>query len=290
MSAARNEAILIHARLALDFALVAERLRRSTVQVRTHAHSSGAGVIWTSDGLIITNAHVAHGRHARAELADGRAFDASVTRSDHQLDIAALRIEADNLPAATIGDADALRVGELVMAVGHPHGIAGALTVGIIHRVGRRWIEADLRLGPGNSGGPLADAGGHINSRNSMVAGGLALAVPSNEVERFLSGKEDRTLLGVTVRPVLVPRAGEPLLGLLILEIQPRGLAEEAGLLIGDILIGAGGRHFKTPGDLVTAIRALAPGDALRLTLIRGGTETTCDVRPPREPVAAEAA
>jgi len=290
MSAARDEATRMHARFALDFALVAERLRRSTVQVRTHAHSAGAGVIWSRDGLIITNAHVVRGRHARVELTDGRAFDASITKSDRQLDIAALRIEAGNLPAATVGDANALRVGELVMAVGHPNGIAGALTVGIIHRLGQRWIEADARLGPGNSGGPLANASGRIVGINSMVAGGLALAVPSNEVEHFLSGREGRTLLGITVRPVLVPRAGKRLLGLLILEIQSRSLAEEAGLLIGDILTGAGDRRFKTPGDLVSAMSALAPGDALRLTLTRGGTEATCDVRPPREPVAAEAA
>jgi serine protease Do len=151
--------------------------------------------VWRSDGLIVTNAHVAQ-RGATVVLADGRVFDAELVRWDPERDLAALRIAASALPAAQVGDAETLRVGEMVFAVGNPLGLTGALTAGMIHAIGPRheprprWIQADLRLAPGNSGGPLADARGHVVGVNAMVAGGLALAVPSSTVERFLREPE----------------------------------------------------------------------------------------------------
>ncbi len=124
----------------------------------------------------------------------------------------------------THGDSESLRVGQLVLAVGHPLGIKGALTTGIIHAINRagqggqqKWVQADLRLAPGNSGGPLANAWGQVIGINSMVAGGLALAVPSNAVERFLGATGRRAYLGVTTQPVQVKLQGTPALGLLTL-------------------------------------------------------------------------
>lgn len=181
------------------FIEIAARLRRATVRVRGHGslsgqHGGGSGVIWQPDGLIITNAHVARGPRPSVILADGRTLVATVTARDERHDLAALTVDATGLPAAVIGDSDALRVGALVLAVGNPLGLAGALTTGIVHAAlpdgprGHGWVRADVRLAPGNSGGPLADAAGRVIGINSMIAGGLALAVPSNTVARFLRG------------------------------------------------------------------------------------------------------
>lgn len=174
-----------------ELAAVAAALNRSTVQVRSRRFSMGSGVIWHAKGLIITNAHVVNGSRAMVELSDGRIFDAVCTSRDLQRDLAVLTVLADDLPAAIIGDSDALRVGQLALAVGNPLGLVGALTTGIIHTIGSkdpasRWIQADVRLAPGNSGGPLADARGQVIGINTVIARGLALAIPSNAVQRFL--------------------------------------------------------------------------------------------------------
>jgi serine protease Do len=175
-------------------ASLAERLRRVTVEVRGAGRGHGSGVIWSPEGRIVTNAHVARGRPT-VVLSDDRAFEAEVIAWDPAWDLAVLRIEARELPVAEIGDSDALRVGELAFAVGSPFGLRGALSAGMIHAVprggpaGSRFIRADLRLAPGNSGGPLADARGRVVGINAMIHGGLALAIPSNAVERFLGAR-----------------------------------------------------------------------------------------------------
>ncbi|MBC8122776.1 MAG: trypsin-like peptidase domain-containing protein [Gemmatimonadaceae bacterium] len=261
------------------FALVAERLRRSTVQVRTGSSGRGSGVIWRPDGLIVTNAHVAGRARATVELSDGRAFEAVVVARDPERDLAALTVPACDLPAAVRGDAEKLRVGELVLAVGYPLGLDGALTVGIVHALdSRKWVQADVRLAPGNSGGPLADAAGRVIGINTMIANGLGLAVPSNVVEQFLGASQERPYLGVTMRPVPVSLGGRRLLGLVLLEVATGSRAEAVGLLMGDVLIGVGGRFFETPEDLTRTLRNAAPGTRMRLELMRGGRRTGCDV------------
>lgn len=262
-------------RITQELATVAAALSRSTVQVRTGRRSAGSGVIW-SDGLIITNAHVISGSSQATVEWDGRVFDAICTSRDTERDLAALTVSAPDLPAANIGDSDALRVGELVLAVGNPLGVSGALTTGIIHAASTdEWIQADVRLAPGNSGGPLADAQGRVVGINSVIAGGLALAVPSNAVERFL--RVERPLLGVTIQPVLVPLASGRVFGLLVLEVRQSSLAESAGLLIGDVLIGAGNRLFNTAADLLKALQ-VGVDETLQLDLIRAGKRITCEV------------
>jgi serine protease Do len=270
-----------HTDLVSDFTAVAERLRRATVQIHGLGPGVGSGVIWRESGLIITNAHVARAARARVRLWDGRALDATVIRRDPPRDLAALKVEANGLPAATMGDSSALRVGELVLAVGNPLGLVGALTMGIIHTNEpdqQKWVQADVRLAPGNSGGPLANARGQVIGVNSMVAWGLALAVPSNAVERFLSGPHKRPYLGVTLQPVRVPLSNQRVFGLLVLEVEPGSLAEKAGLLAGDVLIGAGGQSFKTLGDLAVALSTTGFGAVLLLDLVRGGQRMACDV------------
>jgi serine protease Do len=171
------------------FAQLAERLQASTVRVGDGRRGAGSGVVWSMDGLVITNAHVARGRSASIVFHDGRRSSARVIARDPERDLAALRLEnvvAFPLPVAGVRDASTLRVGELVVAVGNPLGLVGALTAGIVQRQSDRFVIADLRLEPGNSGGPLADAQGRVVGINSMVARGLALAVPSNAVTDFL--------------------------------------------------------------------------------------------------------
>lgn len=259
-----------------DFGEVAERLRRSTVQVHSgrSQRGSGSGVIWSEDGLVVTNAHVARGDRAQVELWDGREYRAEVTARDARRDVAALRIDAAGLPAATAGDSSALRPGEMVVAVGNPLGFVGALTTGVVHALGPfrglgrlPWVQAAVRLAPGNSGGPLADARGRVIGLNTMVAaGGLALAVPSNAVAEFLRRGGSRASLGVTVRPVLLEDRRS--VALLVLEVAPQGAAAAASILIGDLLLGANGRRFQSVDDLADALDA-APG-TLSLQFLRG--------------------
>lgn len=285
--------------LAAEFVAMAERLRRSTVQVRGRGPGGGSGVIWRPDGLIITNAHVARGSEAIVELWDGRVLEGQVTARDQRRDLATIQLTATELPAAVIGDSAELRVGELVLAVGNPLGLVGALTTGIVHAVtpvegrrGQHWVQADVRLAPGNSGGPLANAYGQVIGINSMINGGLALAVPSNDVERFLRRGAEQPYLGITTQPVQVRLEGRRALGLLVLETAPGGAAEAAGLLIGDVLIGVTGRPFSAPEDLLDALHDAGPGSALSLDLLRAGTHLTREVivAARREPAQAEAA
>src|ERR1039457_4538083 len=174
------------------FGEIAERLRRSTVQVFSdRRRGGGSGVVWKPDGLIVTNAHVARQPQAQVELWDGRRFEARVVAYDARRDLAALRIAAQGSAgglagsagglagsagglaagdyAATPGDSSRLRPGELVIAVGSPLGFSGALSTGVVHSIGalpgmgrQDWVRADVQLAPGNSGGPLADAWGNV--------------------------------------------------------------------------------------------------------------------------------
>lgn len=263
------------------FGEVAERLRRSTVQVLqinqrgSRERGSGSGVIWTSDGLIVTNAHVARDERARVELWDGRSFEADVTARHPRRDLASLRIRTTGLPGADSGDSTALRAGELVLAVGNPFGFIGALTTGVVHGFGplrglgrQDWVQAAIRLAPGNSGGPLADARGRVIGINTMIVqGGLALAVPSHAVSDFLKRGSPGPSLGVVVQPV--PIRNDSSVGLLVLEVLPNGPAAAASLFAGDLLTGANGRSFRSVDDLGEALDS-AGSNAVALQFLRG--------------------
>jgi serine protease Do len=280
-----------------EFGEVAERLRRSTVQisVRQSRPGSGSGVIWTSEGVIITNAHVASADRARVELWDGREFEAEVTARDSRRDLASLRIPERDLPAAIAGDSSALRPGELVLAVGNPLGFIGALTTGVIHALGpmrgvgrQPWVQAAVRLAPGNSGGPLSNARGQVIGVNTMIAGGgLALAVPSNAVAEFLRRGATRPALGITVRPVPLDDHGSA--ALVVLEVAPNGPAAAASILVGDLLLGADGKRFRSVDDLADAIDASA-GGVLVLQFARGDHRKQREVVVLLEARSAEAA
>ncbi len=263
------------------FGEIAEKLRRSTVVIHAGVRGSGSGVIWSSDGSIVTNAHVVRGTHASLELWDGREFDAMVASRDPRRDLALLRIDATDLPSALVADSSEVRPGELAIAIGNPLGFVGALTTGVIHAIGplrgigsQPWVQADVRLAPGNSGGPLADARGRVIGINTMIAWRVALAIPSNVVRHFLSAGPSDAWLGVAVHPVRVPRSNTArgsgdTFGLLLVEVDPCSPASAASLLPGDILLGTEEKSFTSLSDLSKAIEGSSPR-LLRLEFLRG--------------------
>jgi serine protease Do len=263
------------------FGEIAEQLRRSTVVVYAGGRGNGSGVIWTADGIIVTNAHVARASQMRIQLWDGREFDAVLVSRDPRRDLAELRISAANLPVATAADSSQIRPGELAIAIGNPLGFVGALTTGVIHAIGplhrlgpEPWVQADVRLAPGNSGGPLADARGRVIGINTMVAGRLALAVPSNAVTNFLASDPIDAWLGVSVAPVRVPRPGSraKTFGLVLLEVEPESPAANASLLPGDILLGTEEKSFTSLDDLANSLQG-SGSRLLRLAFLRGNYE-----------------
>jgi len=264
------------------FGEIAEQLRRSTVLVFAGDRGNGSGVIWSADGAIVTNAHVARASQMRVQLWDGREFDAVLVSRDPRRDLAELRINAASLPAATAADSSQVRPGELAIAIGNPLGFVGALTTGVIQAVGplggssprfgsEPWVQADVRLAPGNSGGPLADARGRVIGINTMVAGRLALAVPSNAVINFLAADPVDAWLGVSVAPVRVPRPGTraKAFGLVLLEVEPDSPAANASLMPGDILLGTDEKSFTSLDDLAASLQGAGPR-VVRLAFLRG--------------------
>jgi len=268
------------------------RSHESVVQVRSWGRGTGAGVIWDKDGLVLTNHHVVsggrRGARVRVVLHDGRTLDAEILKRDRNLDLALLHVEDGDLPAAPVGDSDTLRVGELVYAIGHPWGRLGAVTAGIVSGLGvvrrpggrTRYIQSDVALAPGNSGGPLLNARGEIVGINAMIFGRLALSIPSNAALAWLAGEEQRPRLGVRVLPVELPTSlrranpGVPETGLMIAAVE--GAAGRAGLLVGDVLLGL---DDETPHDAESLLDAIArAGEDVRLRVMRGGRISFMDV------------
>ncbi len=182
-----------------DMAAATDQMRRSLVQITNGRGGAGAGTIWHRDGLIVTNAHVVagHGR-LNVTLTDGRTYPAQILVADEDLDLAALSIEANDLPAMALGDSRSLKPGQWVMAMGHPWGIINAMTGGVVISMGTRlgdmefrngqdWIAVSLHLRPGHSGGPLVDAQGRLVGVNAMMNGPeVGVAIPVHVVKGFL--------------------------------------------------------------------------------------------------------
>jgi len=253
-----------------------EKLRRCTVQVRNGRSSSGSGIIWDSSGAIVTNAHVVRSGDITIELWDGRAAPARLDRRDDWRDLAILRVETGGLEPATFRDSSRVRAGELVIAVGNPMGFTGALSTGIIHGVGpvpgmggQPFIQTTVRLAPGNSGGPLADAGGGVIGINAaIVSGGLGLAVPVNAVRRLLTAGPPAEL-GVAVRPVRIPGQNGGI-ALLVLNVAAGSAADYVSLRQGDLLVAAEGRSFESAEDLREALDR-STGKSVTIQFLRGG-------------------
>ena len=183
--------------LSDEMADVVNGVRRSLVRIQNGSYGAGAGSIWHPDGLIVTNAHVAGSPTIGVTLPDGRRLPARVLAHDNGLDLAALAVEAKGLPTISLGESRGIQPGQLVMAMGHPWGISGAVTAGVVIGTGpnlpempplsREWIVASLPLRPGHSGGPMMDAQGRLVGINTMITGpAVAMAVPVHVVKAFL--------------------------------------------------------------------------------------------------------
>ena len=269
------------------------------LSVRT-ARGAGAGsaVVFTEDGFLLTSAHVVTGTSGgEAEFADGSSARFDVVGADPLSDLAVLRSRDTGAPPVELGDADGLHIGQLVVAVGNPMGLAGSVTAGVVSALGRSIparvgahvrliddvIQTDAALNPGNSGGALADSGGHVVGINTAVAGyGLGLAVPITVTTRQIisellnSGRVRRAWLGVAGAPVPLPppvaqRLGQRH-GLRVVEVVPGSPAGVAGIYLGDVVVSAGGR----PVQSVQALQRLmlgapAIGRRLAVTVLRRG-------------------
>lgn len=178
-------------------ARLAEQVHRSLVRVQSGRWGAGAGTIWHSEGLILTNSHVARSRRLRVSLPDGRRALARLLARNRDLDLAALTVELSDLPTIEIGDSAALQPGHWVVAFAHPWGVEGAATAGVVigqgaelqeqPAFGRDWLAVGLHYRPGYSGGPLIDASGRLVGINTVMVGpNVGLVIPVHEVRRFL--------------------------------------------------------------------------------------------------------
>ena len=174
------------------------RIRRSLVVIQNGHQGGGSGIIWRQDGIILTNNHVAAGNRAHLIVEDGREFPAEVIDRNPEIDLALLKADVDHLPIALIADSRAVQVGQIVMAIGHPWGQRGMVTLGIISGLGLAQvrgkrgnipiIRSDVELAPGNSGGPLVNTAGGVIGINTMIIGGdQGVAIPSHEASMYVN-------------------------------------------------------------------------------------------------------
>ena len=280
---------------------VAESLAPSVANLRVGRRGGGSGVVITPDGFVLTNAHVVGERRAPrviASFTDGRELPAELVGSDPLTDLALLRTERATLVPAELGDAAALRVGQLVVAIGNPHGFAGSVTAGVVSALGRSLpvgdgdtrrmiddvIQTDAALNPGNSGGALADGRGRVVGINTAVAGvGLGLAVPVNATTRRVvselmrDGRVRRAWIGVAagtrpLPPRLRARVGRER-AVEVVEVMAGSPAERAGLHAEDLILAVDGAPVSGVDDLHRLLDGDHIGRPCTLAIARDGAE-----------------
>ncbi|HEY6636711.1 MAG TPA: trypsin-like peptidase domain-containing protein [Solirubrobacterales bacterium] len=293
---------------------VAERLTPSVAHLavsrRTRrgrsAEGAGSGVAISSDGYMLTSAHViAGGRGVSATFSDGRELSAEVEGSDPLSDLAVVRVDARDLLPAQLGDADDLRVGQLVVAIGSPMGLAGTVTAGVVSALGRSLptrsasavrlvenvIQTDAALNPGNSGGALSDSLGRVVGINTAVAGvGLGLAVPINDATRKIiselikEGRVRRAYIGIVggsrpLPPRIASRLGREK-GIEVVEVVPGSPAGTAGLRPEDLIVAVDGEPMGDVGDLQRLMVAERIGRGIEVEVVRDGASLELDLIP----------
>ena len=261
----------------------------------------GSGFVIDTAGHIVTNAHVIdEAQEVRVKLADERDFHARVVAKDEALDIAVLEMRdpPHDLPVASLGSSDALRVGDHVVAIGNPFGLGDTVTMGIISAKGRslgagpyvNFLQTDAPINPGNSGGPLFDLHGQVVGIATAIAAkaqGIGFAVPIDAVHRELpqliaTGHVSRGRLGVSIQPIDLSVAqtlglSHPL-GALIVEVEKAGPAARGGVQEGDVVVAIDGRDLPHATDLPRLIAAHPPGSRVRITVIRDGHKRDLEV------------
>src|SRR5256885_4393096 len=286
---------------------VAERLLRSVASVRvTHrvpggrrAEGAGSAIVISPDGFLLTSAHVVAGADGgSAAFVDGRELDFEIVGTDVLSDLAVLRVIASDLVAAELGDADRLRVGQLVVAIGNPHGFAGSVTAGVVSALGRSLptrsgsqtrivdnvIQTDAALNPGNSGGALADGRARVVGINTAVAGiGLGLAVPINAATRQIigalmrDGRFRRAYLGIAGGPrPLPPRLARKLGrsgGVEVVQVVEGGPADNAGMRPEDLIVELDGTPIEGMDELQRVVVSELIGRPITAKVIREGRE-----------------
>jgi S1-C subfamily serine protease len=311
-----NEPLDVYSRIVAGVAeqltpkVASLRVPRRGTAGRGTGESLGSAVVYTTDGFLLTNAHVVgQATSGTAAFSDGTSVPFQVVGADPLSDLAVLRANGDTPPPADLGEADNLVVGQLVVAVGNPLGLAGSVTAGVVSALGRSMpagqqriiedvIQTDAALNPGNSGGALADSRARVVGINTAVAGvGLGLAVPVNATTRRImsalmrEGRVRRAYLGLAVAPAPVPpawrqRLGDRHTGLRVASVVSRGPADRAGLRAGDLLLNAGGHEVATAQDLQQLMFADAIGHPLAITVMRNGALVDV-IAEPSELVAA---
>jgi S1-C subfamily serine protease len=294
---------------------VAERLSPSVANLRVSRHvrggrildGGGSGVVITPDGFTLTSAHViarTEGK-GRASFVDGRELEFEVVGSDPLSDLAVLRVDGRDLVPAELGDAEGLRVGQLVVAIGNPQGFTGSVTAGVVSALGRSLptrsganvrvvdnvIQTDAALNPGNSGGALADGNGRVIGINTAVAGvGLGLAVPINAATRRIvaalmsEGRFRRAYLGIAGGPrPLPPRLARELgrkSGVEIAQVVEGGPADLAGMRAEDLIVELGGTPIEGMDDLQRVVVSEVIGRVVRAKVVRAGAEQELQLVP----------
>jgi len=302
-----------------SFADVAEKVSPSVVQIdvasgreippafRWLSHDEGvqrglgSGVILSSDGAILTNNHVIEeARSIVVRLRDGRTFSGRVVGRDPSTDLAVLRVDAKDLPAADFADSDSARVGEWVLAIGSPFGLGHTVTTGVLSAKGRGgvginavedYLQTDASINPGNSGGPLINLDGKVLGINTMIVSrgqGIGLAVPSNIARRVATqilktGRVDRAYIGVGMQDLTPQLAAEipsaPVAGALVNAVAPGSPASKGRLEPGDIIFALGGKPVRDAQDVIREIFLHNVGDAVTVEVMRRGKKVQASVK-----------
>jgi serine protease Do len=287
----------------------AEESDATTTSLLTKQHSTGSGVIVAEDGYIVTNAHVVRGARLiqvrlpslRRDQPAAKLLEAKLVGMDREIDIAVLRIDKGGLSHLPLGDSEALRQGELVMAFGNPLGLEGSVSMGIISSSARQlhpddvmtYIQTDAPINPGNSGGPLIDSHGRVVGINTFIltqsggSEGLGFAIPSNLVNRVYTqirreGHVHRGRIGVhaqTITPAIAAGLALPQdSGVILSDVEPEGSADRAGAKVGDIVLTLNGRIMRTAPQLEMEIFRSPMGQKVSLAVLRGSDHLTIEV------------
>ena len=308
-SAGETSGVLLS--LSNDLAGAVERAGRATVAVNARQRVPSSGIQWRK-GIVVSADHtIERDEDITLTLPDGRTVPATLAGRDPGTDLAVLKVQGVQWPAAEIGDAAALKVGHVVLAVAPPgeHGLSAS--VGVVSYLGEAWrtwrggqidrfVRPDLTLYPGFSGGPLVDVQGRVMGVNtSGLSRGGALAIPASTVNRVAdqlvaTGRIARGYLGIGMQPVTVPDALKSKLGLatggglVVVSVQPGGPAEKAGVLIGDILVALDGKPVADTDDVQALLDPERVGKSIAATVIRGGEVAALTVTVSERPQRGE--